>query len=106
VRSWNTAVIPSSYEPFGIVALELGQVGIPIIAAQVGGLSEIIPTSEYGYLIREVSGESIAREIESILGNQAEAAERADRLRARVATEFTWERAVKLTDSVYEKVCS
>jgi glycosyltransferase involved in cell wall biosynthesis len=106
VQSWNAAVIPSNYEPFGIVALELGQVGVPIIAAQVGGLSEIIPTNEYGYLIREVSGESIAREIESILGNQAEATERADRLRVRVATEFTWERAVKLTDCVYEKVGS
>ena len=106
VRSWNTAIIPSSYEPFGIVALELGQVGVPIIAAQVGGLCEIIPNSEYGYLIREVSGGSIAREIESILGNQAEAADRADRLRVRVASEFTWERAVKLTDSVYEKVGS
>jgi glycogen(starch) synthase len=106
VRSWNTAVIPSSYEPFGIVALELGQVGVPIIAAQVGGLSEIVPSNEYGYLIRQVSGESIAREIELVLGNQAEAAERADRLRARVAAEFTWERAVELTDSVYEKVSS
>jgi glycogen(starch) synthase len=106
VQSWNAAVIPSNYEPFGIVALELGQVGVPIIAAQVGGLCEIIPTSEFGYPIREVSGGSIAHEIESILGNQAEAIKRADRLRVRVATEFTWERAVELTDYVYEKVCS
>lgn len=106
VQSWNAAVIPSSYEPFGIVALELGQVGVPIIAAQVGGLCEIIPTSEFGYPIREVSGGSIAHEIQSILGNQAEAIKRADRLRVRVATEFTWERAVELTDYVYEKVCS
>ncbi len=106
MQSWNAAVIPSSYEPFGIVALELGQVGIPVIAAQVGGLAEIISTSEFGYPIREVSGESIAREIELVLGNQAEAMDRVERLRARVATEFTWERAVKLTGSVYEKVCS
>jgi glycosyltransferase involved in cell wall biosynthesis len=104
MQAWNAAVIPSSYEPFGIVALELGQAGIPIIAAQVGGLSEIISSSEFGYLIREVSGVAIAQEIESILSNQTEAAARVDRLRVRVATEFTWKRAVELTDSVYEKV--
>jgi glycogen(starch) synthase len=104
MQSWNVAVIPSSYEPFGIVALELGQVGIPIIAAQVGGLSEIISSREFGYLIPEVSGSAIAQGIESILSNQTEASARVDRLRARVATEFTWERVVELTDSVYEKV--
>ena len=104
VQSWNLAVIPSSYEPFGIVALELGQVGIPIIASRVGGLCDIISSSEFGYLIGEISGGSIAREIESILSNQTLAIERADRLRSRVETEFTWETVVDLTDSVYEKV--
>lgn len=104
VESWNMAVIPSSYEPFGIVALELGQAGIPIIAAQVGGLRDIISSSEFGYLIGEVSGGSIAREIEIILSNPSGAIERADRLRSRVELEFTWETVVNLTDSVYEKV--
>ena len=104
VQSWNLAVIPSSYEPFGIVALELGQVGVPIIASQVGGLCDIISSSEFGYLIGEISGGSIAREIESIVSNQTLASERADRLRSRIETEFTWETVVDLTDSVYEKV--
>lgn len=104
VQSWNLAVIPSSYEPFGIVALELGQVGVPIIASQVGGLCDIISSSEFGYLIGEISGGSIAREIESIVSNQTLASERSDRLRSRIETEFTWETVVDLTDSVYEKV--
>jgi glycogen(starch) synthase len=104
VQSWNLAVIPSSYEPFGIVALELGQVGVPIIASQVGGLCDIISSSDFGYLIDEISGGSIAREIETILSNQTLAIERAERLRSRVATDFTWETVVDLTDSVYEKV--
>lgn len=104
VQSWNMAVIPSSYEPFGIVALELGQVGVPIIASQVGGLRDIISSSDFGYLIGEISGGSIARGIESIVSNQILAIERADRLRSRVETEFTWETVVDLTDSVYEKV--
>ena len=104
VQSWNLAVIPSSYEPFGIVALELGQVGVPIIASQVGGLRDIISSSEFGYLIGEISGGSIAREIEAILSNQTLAIKKADRLRSRVEAEFTWDSVVDLTNSVYEKV--
>ena len=41
--SWDVAIIPSSYEPFGIVALELGQRAIPIVASKVGGLADISP---------------------------------------------------------------
>lgn len=104
VESWNMAVIPSSYEPFGIVALELGQVGIPIIASNVGGLTNIISSSEFGYLVDEINGGSIAREIKSIAKNQAESIAKADRLRSRIAANFTWETVVDLTDSVYEKV--
>ena len=104
VKSWNMAVIPSSYEPFGIVALELGQLGIPIITSQVGGLSDIISSPEFGYPINEISGDAIAREMELIVGDQDQAATRADRLRQRVATQFTWERVVDLTDLVYVKV--
>lgn len=106
LQSWNLAVIPSSYEPFGIVALELAQVGIPIIAAQVGGLSDIISSPEFGYPILEVSGDTIAGEIELILSNPKEGSERAARLRERIAIEFTWKRVVDLTDLVYEKIRS
>ena len=106
LQSWTLAVIPSSYEPFGIVALELAQVGIPIIAAQVGGLADIISSPNFGYPIPEVSGDTIAREIDLILSNPEQAGERATRLRERVAIEFTWERVVDLTDLIYEKIRS
>jgi glycogen(starch) synthase len=102
LQSWNMAVIPSSYEPFGIVALELGQAGIPIITSQVGGLTDIISSTEFGYPILDISGAVIASEIEFIMGNESDAQKRAGRLRERVATEFTWERVVDLSDRVYE----
>lgn len=38
----NTFVVPSIYEPFGIVAVEAMAVGTPVVASNVGGLSEII----------------------------------------------------------------
>jgi glycosyltransferase involved in cell wall biosynthesis len=41
LRSAGAAVVPSFYEPFGIVALEAVEAGAPIVVSDVGGLSEI-----------------------------------------------------------------
>ncbi len=38
----NAFVVPSIYEPFGIVAIESMAVGTPVVASDVGGLSEIV----------------------------------------------------------------
>jgi len=41
LRTAGAAVVPSFYEPFGIVALEAVEAGAPIVVSDVGGLSEI-----------------------------------------------------------------
>lgn len=51
---WNSvdvAVVPSLYEPFGLVALEALACGVPVIAAAAGGLKEIVTDGECGLLI-------------------------------------------------------
>jgi glycosyltransferase involved in cell wall biosynthesis len=50
-RSVDVAVVPSLYEPFGLVALEALACGVPVIATAVGGLKEIIVDGECGLLI-------------------------------------------------------
>ena len=42
------AVIPSLYEPFGIVALEALSAGAPLIAAESGGLREVLTGTDAG----------------------------------------------------------
>jgi len=37
-------LVPSRYESFGLVAIEAGMMGRPVIASQVGGLKEIVNT--------------------------------------------------------------
>jgi len=43
-------VIPSYYEPFGLVTLEASACKVPIIASRVGGLETIIQDGENGFL--------------------------------------------------------
>lgn len=60
LMSADALVIPSIYEPFGIVALEGMAAGVPIVASNVGGLSEIVEHDRTGMLAYSENPESIA----------------------------------------------
>jgi glycosyltransferase involved in cell wall biosynthesis len=44
-------LVPSYYEPFGMVALEAMRMGAPVLAAQVGGLQETVKPGSGGCLV-------------------------------------------------------
>ena len=41
-------MLPSHYEPFGIVALEAAATGIPLVTSNVGGLGEAVINGQTG----------------------------------------------------------
>lgn len=49
LESLDALIIPSLYEPFGYVALEGMQYGLPIISSNNGGLDEILDGYKYKY---------------------------------------------------------
>ena len=61
-------VIPSLYEPFGIVALEGMAAGAPTIVARTGGLAEIVGGTEAGMLFTPGDPHELADRIEQHAG--------------------------------------
>ncbi|HEV2800649.1 MAG TPA: glycosyltransferase family 4 protein [Pyrinomonadaceae bacterium] len=111
----DLAVVPSVYEPFGYAAVEAMAAGLPVVASDAGGLSEIVVDGETGLLVpvhtdahgvRAVDAEKLAEAQLSILNDDALAARFAEAGRLRVAEVFTPERMIQSTLAVYAQVIS
>jgi glycosyltransferase involved in cell wall biosynthesis len=66
----DVAVVPSLYEPFGLVALEALACGVPVIASAVGGLREIVADGECGLLVPPGDVGALARALRLLLTNE------------------------------------
>jgi glycosyltransferase involved in cell wall biosynthesis len=64
-------LLPSYYEPFGLVALEAMRMGAPVVAARVGGLAEIIGPASGGCLVSSHETRDWLAQVLEILGSPA-----------------------------------
>jgi 1,4-alpha-glucan branching enzyme len=63
-------VLPSIYEPFGMVAAEALAAGLPIIVSKVGGLREIVKDSINGFSFNPKDWQDLSKKILTLLENQ------------------------------------
>ena len=103
-RIADLCVIPSLYEPFGLVALEAMASGCPCIVADTGGLREIVPEDErVGLRFNSGDPEHLAVMVQRLLTD--------DPLRERLVAEasehvlrFDWVDIARQTAGVYGEV--
>jgi glycosyltransferase involved in cell wall biosynthesis len=97
----DVCVVPSHYEPFGLVAIESMASGTPVVASQVGGLQFTIVHEETGLLVPVKDEVAFAHAVDRILDNP----DWRDRLgqagRERVATYFSWDGVAQQLDQLY-----
>jgi glycogen(starch) synthase len=97
----DVVVLPSRYEPFGIVALEAAAAGAPLVASTAGGLAELVVDGETGLSVTPGDVDGIAAAIRAVLVDPTAAARRARAAKARLGTEFDWQRIAEQTADVY-----
>lgn len=101
--SSDVLVVPSIYEPFGIVALEGMAAGVPVVASNVGGLAEIIEHGRTGFLAHRENPDSIASGINKILSDPEYAHRLAQNAKRKVYEVYSWEAVARRTIEVYRK---
>ena len=93
-------VVPSTYEGFGLPALEGMAAGAPVVAARRGALPEVC--GEAARLV-EPTGEALAEGIEEVLIDPTEAA-RLVALGRRQASRFRWDTAARAHLQIYDEI--
>lgn len=83
-------VAPSRWqEPFGLIAIEAGAAGLPVVATRSGGLPEVIVDGETGFLAEIGDTEALARHVETLIRDAPLRARMGRAARLRVEAEFT-----------------
>lgn len=94
-------VLPSIREGMGLVLAEALLCGAPVIAANSGGVTDIIRDDETGLLVPERNAPALADAIEKILSDRALAAHLAENGSAWVRERFTRERVAAQFAEIY-----
>lgn len=94
----DVCVVPSHYEPFGLVAIEAMACGTPVIASNVGGLRFTVLPEETGLLVPPKDVNAFANAIERVLLDEVWAKKLRKQASANVNQRFTWNSAaIKLS---------
>jgi D-inositol-3-phosphate glycosyltransferase len=97
----DVCVVPSHYEPFGLVAVEAMACGTPVVASDIGGLRYSIVPEETGLLVPPEEDEGFATAINRILSDSQERDRMGQQGRARVESTFTWQSIAAQLDELY-----
>ena len=105
LNACDLVVIPSRNEPFGLVLLEAWSAEKPVVACDVGGLSENIDTFVNGIKVQTDPG-SLAWGISTLIGDPTNAEVLGRRGRAKVDRQFLWSPIANRMEGTYSQVCS
>jgi glycogen(starch) synthase len=100
----DVSVVPSMFEPFGIVALEAMAAKSPVVVSDTGGLSEIVEHDVTGVKVYSNNIESLAWGITKVLTDDKYANILRENAYRRVQEKYDWDKIAQQTERIYEGV--
>ena len=101
--SANVFILPSRFEPFGIVLLEAMATGVPVVASNTGAVPEILEGGKLGLIFENGNADSLANQIENVFANEEDARKRAADARQSL-NRYSWPKIAQETLHVYMEV--
>lgn len=98
----DAIIAPSLKEGFGLAAVEAMALSRPVIAADVGGLPEIIVPGETGFLVPANNPQQIADAMEQLISDRSAAESMGRSGRIRVDSCFDLKKQIKAVSSILE----
>jgi glycosyltransferase involved in cell wall biosynthesis len=97
----DVCVVPSHYEPFGLVAIEAMACGTPVVASDVGGLQFTVVPEQTGLLASPKDEAAFATAIDRILSDAEWRNQLGKNARARVESKFSWDGVANQLSELY-----
>ena len=101
-KAADVAVFPSTYEPFGIVAIESMLSGTPTVVSDVGGLNEIVEHGVDGMKSYAGNSNSIADSVLSLLFDAKLCSDISSNAVKKVKELYNWNKIAQDTHNAYE----
>ena len=102
-KAADISVFPSTYEPFGIVALEAMLSENPIVVSDIGGLNEIVQHRENGMKAYAGNPNSIADSVLELLFDHQLCTNIVKKAKNKVRNEYNWNKIAQDTHFTYQK---
>jgi len=97
-------VTPSRVEAFGRVLIEAMAAKTPVVASNVGGIPEIVSSSDYGVLVQPRNISEFAETITKLLKNKEERQTISEKALQHVKLHYTIQHHTRQIEQVYEKL--
>lgn len=102
LTSCDVFVHPSLQDIFSISILEASAAGLPVVAFNVGGNSEMIANKETGILVNDLNSRALAEAFLMVLRDEEKLQDMGERGRKYVLEKFSWEKTVDNLEKLYE----
>ncbi|MBT8398450.1 MAG: glycosyltransferase [Gemmatimonadetes bacterium] len=97
-------VHPATMEGLGVILLQAGAAGVPVVASDVGGIPEVVVHGESGLLVPPGDPEALASAVSALLDDPERAKTMGEAGRRRVRQEFSVQRMVEGNLDVYQEL--
>ncbi|HQN20068.1 MAG TPA: glycosyltransferase, partial [Syntrophobacteraceae bacterium] len=104
IKSFDIGVLTSDSEGFSNVLLEYMAAGIPVVATDVGGNTEIIRNQGLGQLVPKGDWADLAQSICMLLDDNAHCRELGENARGNVVEHYSWDKRIRDVESYYEEL--
>jgi glycosyltransferase involved in cell wall biosynthesis len=106
LQSFDIFAMPSTWEGFGVAALEASAMRLPVIASNIHGIPDVVKHGETGLLLPARDERALADAIVRLMEDAALRQRMGDAGRALVEKAYRWQDNMRLLERLYERVTS